>query len=493
LGEPLDVVKQTVVGYGQLSESEPLSQHFLPVPGEQSAAPARPGIKQTVLGVAVPGVAPVHPGAETSYPSRAGAAVQQLGGTALSDAELAFLPGRRRRGRQALWIAATAAILAIVLSGLVVLFLRRGATRVEARVSVDALGNERLDVSCEDCATGTQVALGSRSAKFNAKRAILELNVPLIVGENKLTLGLRSPGSSQEEKVEILVPVQYRVRGDLEGLNETPPKLRVLARAVPGTTIVMDGKAIAQAANGSAVYDLDVGTALTGQSAQVASLERRIPYTITPSGAPPHRDEVRFQLSIVPLIVRAPGESVVIDSASFMLVGQTLKGASVSVAGRPIEVDAQGSFTQLMSVSAVGETVILVRASAPERAPRLVPIRVKRVERLTEEAKKFRENATVSYQTIASDIAGKRGVPVAWVAGVVEARVEDHTSILLVDVRSGCDSPPCLARVVLGKKSDFSSGQLVTVFGAVSGGVAGPRSGTEIPELHADFILPGQN
>jgi hypothetical protein len=54
----------------------------------------------------------------------------------------------------------------------------------------------------------------------------------------------------------------------------------------------------------------------------------------------------------------------------------------VSVGGRPITVDESGGFVQLMSVSAEGETTIFVRADAVGHAPRLVPLRVRRVHSL---------------------------------------------------------------------------------------------------------------
>ena len=80
----------------------------------------------------------------------------------------------------------------------------------------------------------------------------------------------------------LLVPVQFRVRGDLSGLEKTPPVLGVIVEAVPDTAVVVDGKAIELGADGSKRLDLDVSSELSGPSGEVEQLERRIPYTITP-------------------------------------------------------------------------------------------------------------------------------------------------------------------------------------------------------------------
>jgi hypothetical protein len=37
----------------------------------------------------------------------------------------------------------------------------------------------------------------------------------------------------------------------------------------------------------------------------------------------------------------------------------------------------------------------------------------------------------------------------------------------------------------------FAAGKRITVYGQLLGEVEGPRSGTKIPEVRADFALPG--
>jgi hypothetical protein len=313
---------------------------------------------------------------------------------------------------------------------------------------------------------------------------------PLKIGDNQLTVSLTRPGGSSED-VSLVLPVQYRVRGDVSALAQDPPKLRVVVEAVPGTTIVIDGKPASLGGDGRAQVDIDVSKDLTGSASKVQRLERRYPYTITPPGSDPQPGEVTLQLGIVPLQVDAPGERIVVETPTFMLAGRTQKGGTVSVAGRPITTDADGNFAQLMNVSAVGKTTISVRASAPDQAPRLFLIEVQRVASLQEEARSLAGRATRAYSAVIAEPDAKRGWSVALQGEVVEARVQDHTTAVVLDVTRGCAKRPCLSRVLHGAALTLKAGQVVTAYGTVLGSVDGPRPGTRIPEIRADFVLMG--
>jgi hypothetical protein len=221
-------------------------------------------------------------------------------------------------------------------------------------------------------------------------------------------------------------------------------------------------------------------------------LERKIPYVVTPPSGTPARGEVSVRIGVTPLVVSAPGPSITIETQTFVLAGHTQKDATVTVEGRPITVDGSGAFAQMMSVSALGETNISVRADAKDQAPRLVPVRVRRVQSLAAEAAIARAKATTSYSAVERDPDAQRGLAVALDGSVVEARVDAFTTVLLMDVKSDCSHAPCLARVAVGEKAPLKEGSAVSVFGVVSGSVDGPHQGTKIPVIAADFVLKGR-
>jgi hypothetical protein len=269
----------------------------------------------------------------------------------------------------------------------ILLYRARGS--VETRLSADENGRDRLELTCPGCMEGAKVTLGSATGTFKAGKASLRLERPLPVGDHRLEVFIeRAPG--RVDQVEVSVPVDFRVRPDTTKLAETPPRVEARITARAGSAVVVDGRALALGADGSASLAIDVSKELTGEEAGAKSLERRIAYAVTPPNGTPQTGEVLVRIGIAPLVVQAPGPSIVIDTPSFVLAGRTAKNAVVTVEGRPITVDPNGSFAQMMSVSSNGETTVVVRANVPDLAPRLSTLKVKRVTSLAAEAARGR-------------------------------------------------------------------------------------------------------
>jgi hypothetical protein len=380
-------------------------------------------------------------------------------------------------------------VLALGLLGFAA-WLTKGRVSLSASVAVNDRGQDSLELTCSACEDGTVAWLGSLSATFQASRAQLSLPEPLKVGDNPFSFLLKLP-KGKEHTVDLVVPVDYRIQGDLTGLSEESPKLKVDAQALQGTVVVVSGQPVTLDAMGKGAVSIDVSPALTGEASNIARLERKIPYTVTPPEREPIQGEVSLGIGIVPLVVEAPGPRIVTEKRDFMLAGYTQKGARLQVAGRTIPVDASGHFAQLMSVSAVGETTITLRASAAQLAPRLFPIRVRRVASLREEAQKSRSRFVRSYRTLSSGSEGKRGLPVELSGEVLEGRTTGHTTVLLVDIVQDCPARPCLARLVYADRYTADKNQRITAYGQLLGTVEGPRSGSRIPEARVDFILKG--
>jgi hypothetical protein len=472
-----------------------------PPPAGPPGAPAEPPPgsfvpgKRTIMGVARPGIAPLNPGtarpAEATQPAPAWSPLPSppppppaSGTLDVTDAAPEKAKNPRIPVIAALVIVAAAALFT---AAGVVLLLYRARGAISATVSLGADGREALALVCEGCDDGALVRFGSARANFAGRRATLRLEKPLAVGDNKLPLVLeRRPG--KPETVELVVPVEFRVRGDTAELAKSPPAITIVANAVKGSAVVIDGKAVTLGPDGAATLSIDVSRALTGSDPAAKTLEHRVKYTVTPPGSAPKRGEVIVRVGITPLVLQAPGESIVLDSATFVLAGRTAKDGSVSVEGRAITVDPSGQFAQVMGVSAEGETTIVVRAASPDRAPRLVPVRVRRVASLAAEAERVRPQATGSYAAIATPTDAQRGMLVLFDGTVLEARVESFTTVFLMETKSGCAAPPCRLRVTWGSKSALVEGEPVTIFGALSGAVDGPRSGTRIPSITASFV-----
>ena len=493
------------------------TDHYPPPPPPPEAPAARPPTaggtvphlsphQKTMMGVARPGIAPLNPGqakvpthAPVAAPGYAQPVPAAHGGApypAVPPSPRPLAPAAltsrndppTKQGIPALAAIAMVGAAALFAAAAVVWLFYRGHGAIEARASALADGAEQLELSCSACDDGSIARLDAASAPFSAHRATLPLSRPLKVGENPMTLTLVNPRGKQSF-VDISVPVAFRVRGDTAGLEAPVPELRVLVSAIAGSTVTVDGKALALGPDGEGRLSIDVSAEVTGLDPSVKPLERRVPYVVTPPSGTPQSGTVTLQAGITPLVIDAPGPAVVLDSSNFVLAGRTARSGALTVSDRPITVDPTGRFAQMMNVSAPGETTIVIRATSKDTAPRLFPLRVKRVDSLAREAERVRQRATSNYAAIADQAETKRGWAVALEGSVVDARTENYNTVVVMDVQSGCLHAPCLARITYGAPFSMSRGDKLSAFGEVAGQVDGPRSGTRIPEIRADFLI----
>lgn len=457
-------------------------------PDRPAAAPERrPSEAKTLLGVARPGIAPLNPSAQKASPQPAASPSPAAARRAPAPEPDASIGPPRRRWPRALGLALA---ISAVLAGLVTLvLLLLPSERVQASVVGDPSGGERLAVRCDDCPDGMLIRRGEREAKLQDGVAELPLSEPLGIGEHRIELELIEPGASSK-RVTLVVPVRYRVRADLAGLNEQPPKLRVVAQGQQGLRIEVDGQPLALDGSGKGSVDLPVGDALEGTSPDVERFERSVPYRVTTKTGAVEDGQVLLQLGIAPLVVDVPRGQVVTEADELMVVGQTRPDAELYIDERRAPVDSQGKFAQVVKLPAAGEHTIWVRATAPKMAPRRVPVHATRVPSLRDHAAGLRKTMAASrYPDLSAATAGDL---VRLQGRVVEARSDPYSTAALVEAADGCPREPCLVRVVHFEKRNLKPGEPIEVFGRVTGQVAGPRSGHTIPELTADFLLQGK-
>jgi hypothetical protein len=479
----------------------PAPQPLIP-PGAATQPLHGPSAHKTILGVARPGIAPLNPGqpkpptaAPPSTPRMAASSKGQPASRGpvsprLAPVALRSTPGAPPSKRRIPLVAAVAIVGAAGLfaAALVVWLFYHGHGPIEAHATALADGTEKLELTCAACENGSVARLDSANATFSATHASLPLSRPLKVGENPMTITLVTPRGKQSF-VDIAVPVAFRVRGDTSGLDSPTPELRVLVSALPGSAVTVDSKPLTLNADGEGTYALDVSALVTGFDPTVKSLERRVPYAVTPPAGTTQEGSVILQSGVTPLALDAPGPSVVLEGSNFVLAGRTAKAGALTVGDRPITVDPTGRFAQMMNVSAPGETTIMLRATSKEAAPRLFPLRVRRVDSLAHEAERLRPLATNNYAAIADQTETKHGWAVAFDGTVVDARTENYSTVAVMDVQGGCARAPCLARITYCAPFTLARGDKFSAFGAVDGVVDGPRTGTKIPQIRADFLL----
>jgi hypothetical protein len=524
---PAHDFKRTLLGFGAVNPAAPpapvgpkpnaLGSTMLGMAPQAPQAPAAPSAAspapanpekvvphKTMLGVAIPGIAPLHPGESKRGPL--GETIRHrdplprgidlpMPAVLPAPEPLADLPVPspprivRKRGVPLAVVAAVAGGLLLV-GGATIAFLWHGATPIAAAARVTPEGADALHLTCDpgSCKDGTVVTVDGASATFAAGAADLPLAQPLHVGANALSLHVDRPGMGRDEVIALTVPVAYRVRADVTAMNGPHPTILIHVEALPGSDVRVADKAVTLDGNGTGTYAVDESAATEGPADESHVVSLDAPYTVTSPGHAPENGTVSARAAVAPLRVDAPGARAIVDTNQVLLAGRAAKGATVTVDGAAATVGADGTFEKSVTLTAPGEISVEVRSGTPTLAPRTVHVALKRVASLAEEAKAFEKQATLGYDAALADLATDTGKPIVVDGEVVEPRASGHRTLLLVDDRRGCAKGPCLARVVIGQEVAVARGDRLRAYGRVARAFTAP-SGQSVPEVEADFVI----
>jgi hypothetical protein len=438
-----------------------------------------------MVGVARPGIAPLHPG-EEKKPAH----------EPLDPALGEIIDSTPPPESTTPWRVPTSALIlvgvcsALVFGAVIFSILYDSPKALSASASVNDEDRDVLELHCDNCADGTKATLGDTTITLNNGTGVLPLKEPLTLGNNVFNIGLERPGMGRDEVVRVIVPLQYRVHADYSGLNDNPAEFGVVFQVRPGLKVRVDDEEIEFDETGRGSYGIDLTKRLQGVDPTERVMTEIVSYSIGTAQGSAEKGRVKLRTTAVPLWLESPGLRTVLDGDRFKLAGRTAKGGTVTVEGQPIVVNADGRFDQMMSVDAVGETTIELRAQAPDRAPRWVQLRIKRVEDLKKEAVLFRQTATDQYGAYAHKIDAKVGMAVVADGVVEQSAVDGQSTLILLDVQNGCAQAPCLVRLVHGGALELKPRSKLSAFGRISRAVDGVRPGSKVPEIQVEFLLP---
>jgi hypothetical protein len=475
-------------------------------PGARLPAAQRVGSK-TMLGVAIPGIAPTRPGEAAAPPAPAPAPAKSKrdarprgveaplppivpAPAPLSEAPPPPPPKIVRKGGVPLAAVALGAGALVVAGGVAMAFLWRRPPPITALARVTPEGTDVLHLTCDpaSCADGTIAQLDGASSTFTGGASDLALAQPLHVGSNSLTLKIDRPRMGRDEMLSLLVPVAYRVRADVAPMNDAHPSVVIHVEALAGSEVQIDGKPVTLDAGGNGAYAIDEGIATAGPADESRVVSLDIPYSVTSPGQPANTGTVSARVAVAPLRVDTPGAHAVVDTDHVLLAGRAAKGATVTIDGAASPVSSEGAFETQVPLAAPGEITVEVRSGTTALAPRTVQVTIKRVTSLADEAKAFERQSNLGYDAALANLATDVGQTVVVEGEVIEPRASGHRTVLLIDDRRGCAKGPCLARVVVGQEVSVARGDRLRAFGRIARGFTTP-GGQTVPEVEADFIL----
>jgi hypothetical protein len=487
-------------------------------PGQQSPVG---GHKRTVLGVAIPGIAPLTPGvakepSRSSFPPPAFGPAQGAASTPYAPSaqhpyaptsHSAYAPGqqpyevgrepsarpssrppppKRKSYGSALIALLSGLLLAAIAAAFALLWHNPAPLRAEARV--DPGGTDLLHITCLTCPDGTELRIGEAKGKIAATAVDLALSSPLKVGSNTFAVDIDRPANGRDEKVSLVVKIGYRIRPDLSLLGGERAILRVAIEGAPGATMTVDGKPLTLGSDGKGSYDVDITPDCDGASDEPKMIDRNVSYSVVGTSGAAEQGVVGMRVAVPILHVDAPVAHTVVETDHALLSGRTGKGARLLAGSVQVPVLADGAFSRQLPILALGENQIQLRTTVPGQAPRTSTVRVKRVEHLADEAKDFSAKAPLTFTDLVASVTKHVGEPIVLTGEVAESRVQGATNLSLIDVQKGCAKSPCLARVVAPSDQPLARGDHLQIFGHVTRAV-GPNPASSVPEVEADFIV----
>jgi hypothetical protein len=480
--------------------------------GPPPAAPPYNASK-TMLGVALPGIAPLRPGEGKSasptstlvqprrldLPRGVDGPVPHILPAPEPLAEIPAPPAPRivRKGGVSLVTVASATAGLVVVAGAAIALFWHGAPPITALPRVTPEGNDVLYLTCDpqSCKDGTTAELGGARSTFVSGATDLPLAQPLHVGTNALALHVDRPGIGRDEVISLNVPIAYRVRADVTTMNDPHPSIVIHVEALPGSEVRIAEKPVTLDDKGTATYALDESAATEGPADESRAISVDVPYTVTAAshGAEAVRREetgtVSARASVAPLRVDAPGGRAVVDTDHVLVAGRAAKGATVTVDGAATAVGTDGTFEATLPLPTLGERSIEVRSATTALSARTVRVSVKRVAHLSDEARAFEQQPSIGYDAAMSNLAASTGKSIILDGDVIEPRASWHRTLLLMDDTRGCAKGPCLARVIVGQDLTVARGERLRAYGRIARAFAIP-GGQSVPEVEADFVLP---
>lgn len=456
-----------------LAEARPSPKASSEPAAERSPA-GRKDFGKTLLGVAQPGIAPVHgerppspppfdePEKQDSpqplplagdrpSPRQSTEVVEEIRVQGHAPRTPATGPAAvKRRSQTRPLLLFIGAVLAAASIGALAAVLRPRPTEVTvAGFEVSRDGNDLLTLECKGCGPGTKVNHGDATASFEAGQATLRLDEPLKVGTNALELEL---SGDRDETVQVRVPVAFRLDTDLAGRAAIPPFARIVVRAPSSATVEIDGHRV-PVENATATEKISFEEEARGQRASIQKVSRQVPVFVqTPNMK--RNTSAELQVGITPLVLDTPAPFHVLSQGPVIVSGHTLPGAQVKAGDVSGTTDENGRFTLVIDSPKVGKLTI-------QAASQDLVGRYDEVELLS----------TPNSDTMTpSAYAGLTPGAEATVLGrVVESRLVGGVTNAIVEVE-GCAAPPCLVRLVHGESKKLSTGDQVRATGLIREG-----------------------
>ena len=383
------------------------------------------------------------------------------------------------------------AALLLAVGGVGGFFLLRGGSPLTARATVDVKGHDVLEVTCEKCADGTTLALGTATATLAGGKAQLAVPQPLFVGENPLTVKVDRPGFGRDEEIHLRVPLNFRVKADDGNLGDSTPSVDLQFAVLPNSVVTVDGVPVPIDAKGVGLYKLPFGPLAQGSSAKAEALEKTVKWAIVFPDGSKEGGTTKLGAQIVPLRADAPAPVQYLIGEQHLIVGgQTTPGAKLEVVSlggkKSTTADEKGLF-EIDAGPQAADGPFSVTAARPASATRRIDGQIKHFKDAKSAVLAAEAAGPLGYDGFVDGDA-TRGKWVALEGTLLEGKVSGRQRLALFDTKRGCTKGGCLVRVVIPEGASFEIGTKAKGYGTVVRSVT--ADGKTVPEVHIAWMGP---
>ncbi len=477
------------------------------VPVEMTRAAKSNVPKGTLVGVALPGIAPTHPqtapapdyapppayppptapapafapppgyGAPSYPPAQPAPQPEFAPPPAFDPAVLdEVAPAPKRSGRG---LAIALILLALLGTGVAVffLFLRPSGPPALSGTVRTKDGVQSLVVQCDTCEDGATIDLGKdKSGEFSGKKATLPLGEDALkAGKNAFSGEIVVKKGSKAQKISLEVVVPFLVKASLAPLGEGEPAVELQFDLAPDVKkVTVEGKK---------VEGDKVRVALDPVTTDGKTLAKKIAYAVDGT-----EGTVEVSIPVAPLRLALPGRRALVTGEAFVS-GRTAPGAFVTIGTTKLTADKEGVFKGKVTVTEATLTVVAFGGKFAPRAATVSGIVV--AKDLAEAQKALKAEAKTKLDDVVKAPDASAGKLVSGRVKILTTLEEDGRGVAIAETvcaKAGDEAPCPVVRLLLPAGAQLQKNDLVDVVGVVVRAVPIDKGKSTATELDASIV-----
>ncbi|MCA9582432.1 MAG: hypothetical protein KC416_11600 [Myxococcales bacterium] len=330
---------------------------------------------------------------------------------------------------------------------------------------------------------GTRVRFHGREQDLYDGRATFPVGeADLRIGHNELEfMVLYADGRAEKVPVRLAIPFRFRVQ--VGGLGAPDPSVSVLAQALPGTRVFLDGELLTLV---DGVGRRSFGVA---PASPAGVFHHVVPYRVVDKDGAVQEGELVTHVSQTSLTIESPPDGWITEEPTAIVRGIVVPGTQVTINGNAV-TPLEGRFEHPEPLPREGDLEIRIEAVREGRAPHRVVRHVTRVPDLARAAKAFKADP-ISYAELTADPAGLEGTRVRLEGRVYNVEtLDDRTSIQMV-LKECAAGETCPLWVTYPRETKAKDGSWVRVAGTAAGEQkyrAADGTVHSVPRVAAQFV-----